>query len=268
MNDDAPRRERAAYFGKKVRAYLVHVYTASGVAFAFLAASEIADGSGPGDTSAQWVFIWLLIAGVIDATDGPLARRWDVKERAPRIGGDLIDNIVDYLTFTFLPLLLVWRMEWLPEPAGIPAEVWVILALVVSLLGFANTAAKQVDDGFFRGFPSYWNVVAFYVGLFAANYGAGGQAASLVLVLVLTVLTLAPVRFIYPNRAPRRYRSIVLWGAVAWTVLLLILLFSYPALPGWGGGLLLLSLAYPAFYFGLSFYLDAKSRRSADGEAG
>lgn len=252
MNEDDSARERAAYLGKKTRAYLVHVYTASGVAFAFLAARDIAL-----EREAFWVFVWLIVAGVIDATDGPLARRWNVKTRAPRIGGDVIDDIVDYLTFTFVPLFLVWRQEWLPPPEAL----WIILAMVVSLLGFANTAAKQTKDGFFRGFPSYWNIVAFYVGLWATNY-PWGATASLIAVLVLAALTLAPVRFIYPNRAPPPWRGIVIWGAVGWMGLLLVMLMSYPDLSGWAAwGLMPLSLVYPAFYFGLSFYLDVQSRR-------
>jgi len=264
-DEDASARERAAYLGKKTRAYLVHVYTAGGVAFAFLAAAEIASGGSAAGTSVpndtpdpQWVFLWLLIAGVIDATDGPLARRWNVKVRAPRIGGDVIDDIVDYLTFTFLPLLLVWRMGWLPAPVGL----WVCVAMVVSLLGFANIAAKQTEGGFFRGFPSYWNIVAFYIGLLAENY-PWGEMASLVVLLVLSVLTLAPVRFLYPNRTEPPWRAVVIWGAVGWTVLLLVMLMTYPNLPGWATGWLLpLSLGYPAFYFGLSFYLDVRSRET------
>lgn len=261
--EDVPPRERAIYLGKKVRAYLVHVYTASGVAFAFLAAREIVQQA----PDAQWVFIWLLIAGLIDATDGPLARRWDVKSRAPRIGGDLIDNIVDFLTFTFLPLLLVWRMGWLSNLVGIPAGLWVVLAMVASLLAFANTDAKQTEDGFFRGFPSYWNIVAFYIGLWSVNYD-WGATFSLVVLLLLAGLTLAPVRFIYPNRAPRPWRAVVNWGAAAWTVLLLVMLYYYPQLPGWGGTwwLMGLSLVYPLFYFALSFFLDAQSDDPAASE--
>ena len=254
---DAPPRERAAYLGKKMRAYLVHIYTASGVVFAFLAATQIASA----EPEPMWVFVWLLVALLIDATDGPLARRWEVKKRAPRIGGRTIDDLLDYLTFAFLPLLLLWRMGWLAPPAGL----WVVLAMMASLFGFANTAAKQEEDGFFLGFPSYWNIVAFYVGLWAANYGTGGVALSTVVVVALAVLTVAPVRFIYPNRAPQPWRGIVLGGAVVWLVLVLMLLPAYPGIPGWAAGWLMpLTLVYPAFYFGLSFYLDVQGRRRSE----
>ena len=120
-------------FPQSARAHFVHVYTASGVAFAFLAAVEIVSAT----PDPRWVFLWLLVAVLIDATDGPLARAWHVKFRAPRFDGRKIDDIVDYLTFTFLPLLLVWRMNWLPAPG----VVWIFPALIASVLGFANVAA-------------------------------------------------------------------------------------------------------------------------------
>lgn len=250
------RKEKAMTFGRKVRAYAVHVYTASGVIFAFLAVAELmARAPNP-----RWVFLWLLIAGLIDATDGPLARRWEVKKRAARIGGRTIDDIVDYLTFTFIPLLLIWRMDWLPAAGG----VWVALAMVASLFGFANTAAKQEDDGFFLGFPSYWNMVAYYVGLWAAPaYAPGGPWASVALIAGLAALTVLPVRFIYPNRAPKPWRRVVIIGAALWLVLLVALLPSYPTVPVW---VMALSAVYPLFYFALSVYLDrfgAARQRSA-----
>lgn len=255
MSDASPpTRERAAYFGKKVRAYLVHVYTASGVVFAFLAATQIASE----EPEPMWVFAWLVVAGLVDATDGPLARRWDVKTRAPRIGGRTIDDLLDYLTFAFLPLLLMWRMDWLATPVGL----WVVLAMMASLFGFANTAAKQEEEGFFLGFPSYWNIVAYYVGLFATRYGADGVVLSTVLVVVLAALTVVPVRFLYPNRAPKPWRTPVLVGAALWLGLLLVVLPTYPAVPDWAAGWLVpVSLLYPAFYFGLSLFLDVQDRR-------
>ncbi len=242
-------RDKARAIGRKARAYAVHVLTASGVVFAFLAVAELfAEAPDP-----RWVFLWLAVAGFIDAVDGPLARRWRVKAYAARIGGRTIDDIVDYLTFTFVPLLLVWRMGWVPPPEA----VWVVPAMAASLFGFANANAKQADAGFFLGFPSYWNVVAYYVGILVAYAGSAGAVAAAVAVVVFTVLTLVPVRFVYPNQAVRPWRGPVLVGGVAWVGLLLALLPAYPAVPL---GLVLVSLVYPVFYLGLSAYLDATGR--------
>ena len=233
---------------QRVRGYAVHLYTASGVALAFLAAIEICAPV----PDARRCFILLFAAVVIDATDGVLARRWHVKVWAAAIDGRTIDDIVDYLTFTFLPLLLMWRMEWLPQPGA----VWVIPALIASLFGFANRDAKDETRGYFLGFPSYWNVVAFYAGLF------GGKDAAPVtglITLALALLTVLPVRFIYPNLAPRPWRAIVLLGALLWSLALIALLANYPRGPRW---LALLSLSYPAFYTVLSFALHRGSRRA------
>ena len=156
-----------------------------------------------------------------------------------------IDDIVDYLTYTFVPLLLVWRMGWLPEPA----VLWIAPALVASLFGFANTAAKDETGGFFLGFPSYWNVVAFYAGFAHSLYGPWVNAGALLLLSLLTVL---PVRFLYPNLAPRPWRAPLILGALAWLGVMLWLLRDYPLAESW---LVWLSLLYPAFYFWLSYHL-------------
>ena len=240
--------ETAVTFGQALRAHLVHLYTASGIAFAFLAAAEICRQQ----PDARWVFVWLIVAVLIDATDGPLARAWHVKFRAPRFDGRKIDDIVDYFTFTFLPLLLVWRLGWLPEPG---AAAWVIPALIASVLGFANLAAKQEEEGFFLGFPSYWNIYALYAGLWYLRYGPWIPALTLA---VLTVLTVLPVRFLYPNLAPHPWRWPMLAGAAIWLALVLAMLPSYPNV---SDGLLWASYVYPALYVALSAWLDAAARR-------
>jgi phosphatidylcholine synthase len=232
----------------RARAYLVHVYTASGVALAFFAAAEIASRL----PDPRTVFLLFAATVVIDASDGPLARRWDVKRFAPAIQGRTIDDIVDYLTYTFLPLLLIWRMGWLPEPAF----VWVIAALLASLFGFANASAKDEEGGFFLGFPSYWNVVALYAGILHHLYGPWINA---VMLLALAALTFAPIGFVYPNLAPRPWRAPVLIGAVVWLAILLAMVVDYPRAPEW---LFWLSLSYPALYTALSFHLR---RRKASG---
>jgi phosphatidylcholine synthase len=232
--------------GQRARAYGVHLFTASGVVFAFLAAAEVCSA----EPRPQWVFLWLAVQVLIDAADGPLARLWHVKARAPNVSGRTIDDLVDYLTYTFVPLLLVWRMGWVPEPAGL----WVAPAMVASLFGFANTGAKDEGGGFFLGFPSYWNIVAIYLALLDR---AAGPWPGAVLVAALTVLTVLPVRFVYPNLAPRPWRAPTLVGALVWLVLLVVILARFRAPPAWA---VWLSLVYPAYYLALSLFLDARAR--------
>ncbi|HEV2294343.1 MAG TPA: hypothetical protein VGR35_10835 [Tepidisphaeraceae bacterium] len=229
-------------------AYFVHLFTASGVVFAFLAAAEICKAS----PDPRFVFLYLAVQCFIDAADGPMARAFHVKTRAARIDGRTIDDIVDYLTYTFIPLLLVWKMDWLPAPAG----VFVAPAMVASLFGFANTAAKDEQGGFFLGFPSYWNIVAVYVGVWFHLFGPWLGA---MVIVALTILTVLPVRFIYPNLAPRPWKMPVMVGAILWTVLLAWMIWRYPDV---SAGLMWVSLIYPVFYLSLSVWLDFNSRRA------
>jgi len=233
----------------RARAYAVHVLTASGIVAAFLAVAELMREA----PDERIVFAWLVVAVVLDAVDGPLARAWEVKRFAPDIDGRTIDDIVDYLTFTFIPLLLVWRMGWVPFAPGILGLVWIVPTLVASLLGFAHVGAKDEAAGYFRGFPSYWNIVAFYAGL--AHYGLGtlGQWLNGVILLVLAVLTVSPVRFLYPNLTPRPWKLPVMLGAAVWAALLLAMLPFYREVPGW---VVAVSLIYPLFYATLSILID------------
>jgi phosphatidylcholine synthase len=251
-----PQMARRATRRQRLAAYLVHVYTAAGVVFALLAVVELTRAN----PDPRWVFGWLAVALFIDASDGALARAAHVKSRLPQIDGRAIDDLVDYLTFTFIPLLLVWRMGWLPfagaDGAPIdPSLAWVSPALIASLFGFANTGAKDEHDGFFLGFPSYWNLYAWYAGFWSTH---GAMWLSATLLVVFTVLTVVPVRFIYPNLAPGRWRGPLLVGAAIWAVALLGMLPWYPDGPAW---LMWASLAYPAAYFAASGWLDVRSRK-------
>jgi phosphatidylcholine synthase len=215
------------------------------VVLAFLAVAEC---TAPAPDPRR-VFLWLLLAVVVDAVDGPLARRFAVKVHLPHVHGRTIDDIVDYMTFTFIPLLLAWRLRW------VPGITWVVPALVTSVLAFARQDAKQEEDGFFRGFPSYWNIWAFYAGLWAPY---GGPLLPGLVALALAVLTVAPVRFVYPNLAPRGWSAPFLGGAWAWGVVVAACLPAYPRVPPW---LALLSLVYPVFYVAASLHLDRRARR-------
>ncbi len=218
----------------RARAAAVHLYTASGAVLAFLAVAELCSAA----PDPRPVFLLLAGAVLIDATDGTLARRWDVKRWLPAIEGRTIDDIVDYLTYTFVPLLLMWRMGWVPEPA-----------LLASVFGFANAGAKDEAGGFFLGFPSYWNVVAFYAGLIDRLYGPAVNAG---VILLLALATMLPIRFLYPNLAPQPWRVPVVAGAILWLGAMLAMLPDYPRGPAWAAWL---SLVYPAFYVGLSLRL-------------
>lgn len=235
--------------GRRLRAYGVHLLTASGIAFMFLAAAELTRA----EPRAWLVFAWFLGATLVDAIDGPLARGWQVKTYAASIDGRTIDDLVDYIGFTFLPLLLIWRMGWVPGGNAMWAGVWVVPPMVASLLGFAHTHAKAEEEGFFRGFPSYWNIVALYAGLLASLLGPAGLWLNGLLLLSLAVLTVLPVWLIYPNLCPRPWKPLILYGSYAWTLLLVAMLPWFPhEVPGW---LVLVSLIYPAIYLLLSLHL-------------
>jgi phosphatidylcholine synthase len=216
---------------------------------AFLAVAELLEEA----PDERVVFAWLMVAVVIDAVDGSLARAWDVKRLAPDINGRTIDDIVDYLTFTFVPLLLVWRMGWVPFAPGTLGAAWIVPALLASLLGFAHIGAKDEAAGYFRGFPSYWNIAAFYAGLAFYGFGETGRWLNGVVLLALAALTVSPVRFLYPNLTPRPWKLPVMLGAAAWAALLVAMLVVYREVPGW---VVAVSLVYPVFYVALSILID------------
>jgi phosphatidylcholine synthase len=212
----------------------VHLFTASGIIPAALAMSELTKP----ECNPRFVFVCLLIATLIDAFDGPLARKLNVKRNAPQIDGRTIDDLLDYLTFAFIPLMLIWRMEWLPTGTG-PT---VILAMGASLMGFAHVQAKDEQRGMFRGFPSYWNAFAFYAGIFSTMISPWLTA---IMMWALTVLTVSPVWVLYPNLAPRTWRRSIILGTMIWGAIMFAMLWSYPQPPIW---LLIVSLLHPIYY--------------------
>jgi phosphatidylcholine synthase len=219
-------------------AAVVHVLTASGAGLAFLATLAIVHGD------VRTAFLWLLGAVVVDAADGWLARLARTSERLPRVSGARLDDLVDYLTYVFVPMLIVWHAGLLPDAWALPV---VVVVLVASAVGFARVDAKTADH-FFTGFPSYWNIVALY--LFVAGLAPAANAAIL---LALAVLVFVPVEYVYPTRTPVLQR-LTLALTVAWGVLILLIILALPAPPGW---LVWASLGYPVYYVALSVALHA-----------
>jgi phosphatidylcholine synthase len=244
MTDDS----RTIYSRRqKLLAYAVHAYTASGLLCGALIAADILSGN------YRRAFVWMSVAVLIDATDGTFARRFRVKDVVPHIDGRKLDDIVDYLNYTFLPLLMIGSAGWLPPPPWL----WISVALIASVFAFVHAGAKEEVHGFFRGFPSYWNVLAFYTAVWLSEWGRGTVLAT---VLVLSALSVLPVRFVYPNRAPR-WRPLFIGGGIAWLAVIGAILWYYPDAPI-PVSLLWLSAVYPIFYVAASLYLDRHLRKT------
>ena len=226
--------------------WLAHVYTGLGAVAALAAMLAVIRGDYRG------AFIWLGVQLVIDATDGLLARALRVKERLPHFDGARLDDIIDYLTYVFVPVLLLLRAALLPPVAG----VWVAaLILLASGYGFSHSAAKvEAHDHFFTGFPSYWNLVAFYIYLCRLP-----PAVNAAILVVLALMVFVPLRYVYPSRT-RSLSGVTNGLGVAWAVLLAWLVWRLPATDRWAIGL---SFVFPVYYLILSLVLDRRSRRAA-----
>jgi phosphatidylcholine synthase len=223
----------------RVFAWTIHAYTATGAVAAFAATLAIFE------ERYRAAFFLLVAATMIDGTDGVLARLARVKDVTPGFDGARLDDIVDYLTFVFVPLLLLYRAGDLPLLWG---GATVMVVLLSSAYGFCVNDAKT-DDGFFTGFPSYWNVVAVYV--HAARLGPAVNAAIL---LVLSVLIFVRNGYVYPTRTPVLRGLTIALGSV-WGLMVLGMIAMMPDVPG---RLVIVSLFFPVYYAVLSFTLDAR----------
>ena len=226
---------------ERLAAWSVHAYTATGSVLALL----MVHFAYLGDVSTVlWLF---LVAMVIDGTDGFNARHFRVKEVLPEFDGALLDNIVDYLTYAFAPMVLLWSNGYLPDGAwgGVVAS----LPLVASCYQFCRSDAKT-DDHFFLGFPSYWNVVAFYV--IVAEMSV---AVTTALLLVFTVLVFVPVKYLYPSRTEDLWYLNMTFSA-AWLAVFGVIVSQ---LPDPSSLLVAVSLTYPVYYVAVSLWLTAKT---------
>ncbi len=225
--------------------WIAHLYTATGTVWALLAtAATFAH-------NFRSAFIFLAVATFVDSTDGVLARAFKVKERLPQFDGALLDNIIDYMTYVFVPALIVWQADVVPVPLPVCAAM-----LLSSAYGFAHTAAKvEAGDHFFTGFPSYWNIVVLYLYILQLP-----QAANAAILVVLAILVFVPIRYLYPSRTKTLQMPTLILGA-AWAALTTWMIFRLPATDGpWAA----LSLVFPAWYVGLSLWLHGRELNTAN----
>ena len=185
----------------QTRALAVHFLTATGAVFAMLAMLAAVD--------QRWdlMFLWLVVAFAVDGVDGPLARKFDVKANAPRFDGVLLDLIIDYLTYVFIPAFALFKSALLPGWTGWFA---IIVITFASALYFADSRMKTADNSF-HGFPGCWNMLV--IVLFATRPDFW---IILALVAVLAVAMFLPLKFIHPVRTDR-WRAVSLPIALAWT---------------------------------------------------
>jgi phosphatidylcholine synthase len=224
----------------RLRAVFVHLYTASGVVLALLILVAAFQGEA---VRALWLMLASLL---IDSTDGLLARRFRVSEALPFLDGALLDNIVDYMTYAFAPMVLLWSGGYLPE--GTAGVMLAALPLLASSYQFCRVDAKT-EDHYFLGFPSYFNVVAFYAIVFELS------PASLAAVLVLSsFLVFVPIRYVYPTRTAA-FRRLSLTLTALWLASYAAILWQMPEPDP---RILAFSILYLVYYFGLSFYLSVK----------
>ena len=187
---------------KETKALSVHLFTATGAVFAMLAMLAAAD--------AKWslMFLWLIVAFFVDGVDGPLARKYDVKTNAARFDGMLLDLIIDYLTYVFIPAFALFKSGLLPGWTG-----WIAIIIITfaSAMYFCDGNMKTKDNSF-HGFPGCWNMVVIVLFALSPNFWF-----ILALISLLAISMFLPVKFVHPVRT-LRWRAVTLPIAMAWVV--------------------------------------------------
>lgn len=231
--------------GAVLAAWGVHLYTALGAALGFYAL----EATWRSDYRAA--FLWMAGALFIDSTDGSLARRVRVKQVLPQFDGAKLDDIVDYLNYVVVPLVLAFQANLVPHSwSGLAIASAPLLA---SGYGFCQTEAKTADH-FFTGFPSYWNIVVFYLYTLQTpmwfNVGA---------LLGFSILVFVPIRYLYPSRGTSARTATYVLG-LTWMLCMFELLREFPQpsrLLAFG------SLFFPAYYMAASVHIHLRASRTA-----
>jgi phosphatidylcholine synthase len=209
------------------RAWFVHLYTGLGILAGFMALNAIMQGD------ARRVFLWLGVALFLDSSDGTLARACNVKRYASSFDGRKLDDITDYINFTFLPVVFAYQFGLVSGKGSIALAA----VLLSSAYGFCQIAAKT-DDGYFTGFPSFWNLLIFYLYLFQLP-----PMANFLILTLFSVMVFVPIKFLsFSTPQMQRATKIiaVVYGLfLAWIVI---------GLEQRQWGVIIASLIFPAVY--------------------
>jgi phosphatidylcholine synthase len=214
--------------GRRLSAASVHILTAMGAVLALLAlrAAHQADW--------QMMFVWLGLALVVDAVDGPLARLFDVGTVLPRFSGERLDLIVDYLTYVAIPAFVLTETDLLPEMTRLPAAI----AILLSGLFHVSDVHSKTEEGFFVGFPAIWNIVLLYLFVLGLD-----PWAALAVIAGLVALTFVPILCVHPFRVVR-LRVLTGLVALAWVCAAAVAVASPFPSAVWVQAVLLAAAAY------------------------
>ena len=230
--------ERLPLYMKKILAWSVHLFTATGALWGFLSLLAIFE--------ENWraAITWMIIAMFVDGFDGMLARWFRVKEYAKNVDGGLMDNIIDYLNYVVVAAFILVKAPNL-MPAGLEM-IGAFSILLTSAYQFSQVDAKTDEQSFFfKGFPSVWNFLVIYMMLLGLS-----PWFNFALLVLCNILVFVPVKYIYPSRNTRLRRLTLgltyLYGGIGvWGLL------QYPSVPQW---IVWISLAYVVYYALLSFF--------------
>jgi phosphatidylcholine synthase len=231
---------------RRIRAWMIHIYTSLGLIVALLAVIAISN------SQAQAAIIYLGIALFIDATDGAMARRWQVKVWAPFFDGRKLDDITDYINYAFIPAYFLWHFNLI---TGVGGMIVLGVMLLAGVYGFCQTEAKT-SDGYFTGWPNFWNLVVFYLFLLQFPPEING-----IIIAVCAALIFVPIKYVsFSTRPFRRTTRVMslLYGIVLGFMV------------GHIGdrvehALILLSMAFPFYYVILSLILNLKTEWQTNG---
>lgn len=224
LDDDEERK----LFLNKLRAFSIHILTASGAFFALLAIIAVAEGNFIA------AFLWLGVTLFIDGIDGPIARKFKVTEVLPDWSGAMIDNVIDYATYALIPAFALY-MSGMVDGASLYVAVAAIV--ISSAVYYADTGMKT-EENFFKGFPVTWNMLVFV--LFAIQ---ASEAVVMISVAFATILTFAPIWFLHPVRV-KRLRPVNLAVFGIWSGFSLFALIKGFEQPDWITGVIIGSSIY------------------------
>jgi phosphatidylcholine synthase len=227
---------------QKLFAWSAHLLTASGAIWGLLTLLAVSSG--------DWImaFTWMGIAIVVDSFDGFLARRVRVKEVIPEFDGALLDNMLDYLNYVFVPAFFLSQTDLLPDSANLLGASLILLA---SAYQFCQSDAKT-EDHYFKGFPSYWNIMVFYLFILELN-----SWVNFAIVAILAILVFVPIKYIYPSRTTF-FPTLNLIATALWAIAIVAIMITYPNHAEW---LVWVSLLFALYYTVMSLAATFLTRK-------